>query len=221
MKDSWIGKVGIVLAVVLVAFNIYKGVTVQEIGIPGFTFKFNSPDAKPSDPSSRDSGLHSNPPSEIEVDGRVVDFDKGVLLPDAVVQLTIDNATVSQKTDSEGGFIFEVPQSASNSVATLEVAAGGFGPYNQHFTHFGTLPDVYLKHLSNAGASGGGASGGGASGGAAVGGLAGGGKGAVIGAHVNFRPTPEQIEKLKPMLPVYQKRKDFAALKIAAQASGH
>src|SRR5215472_2011736 len=98
MKDSWISKVGIILAVVLVAWNIYKGVTVQEIGIPGFTFNFNSPAPKPSDPSAANSGSHPNPPpSEIEVDGRVVDFDKGVLLPNAVVQLTIENTTASQR----------------------------------------------------------------------------------------------------------------------------
>jgi hypothetical protein len=136
-----------------------------------------------------------------------VDFDNGVLLPNAVVQLTIENTTASQKTDSAGAFIFKVPQSASDSVAKLDVVADGFGPYNELFTHLGSLPDVYLKHVSN----------GGIAGGAAVGGLAGGGKGAVIGAHVNFKPNAAQIQKLKPMLPVYQKRHDFVPLTLKKQ----
>jgi hypothetical protein len=42
VKDSWIAKVGMVLVALLVVWNIYKGVTVQEIGFPGFTFKFGT-----------------------------------------------------------------------------------------------------------------------------------------------------------------------------------
>jgi hypothetical protein len=41
MKDSWSTRGALVLVTLLVLWNIYKGVTVQEIGIPGFTVKFN------------------------------------------------------------------------------------------------------------------------------------------------------------------------------------
>jgi hypothetical protein len=36
------GKVILIAALVLIVWNIYKGATVQEIGIPGFTVKFGS-----------------------------------------------------------------------------------------------------------------------------------------------------------------------------------
>jgi len=45
MKDSWIPKVGMLLVALLIVWNIYKGVTVQEIGFPGFTFKFGTSSA--------------------------------------------------------------------------------------------------------------------------------------------------------------------------------
>jgi len=201
MKDSWIGKVAMGLVVLLVVWNIYQGVTVKEIGIPGFTFKFNTvPDGSDAG-NSQGKTPPPPPPPEIEVDGRVVDFEKGVLISGAEVRLTIENATASQRTDSGGAFIFKVPQSASNAVATLDVTAAGFEPYGEHLSHVGSVQDVWLKHVLT---------------GAPAGGLAGSGKGAAIGAQValnaKVKPTQAQIQKLKAILPPYQRRVDAVKL---------
>ena len=42
MKDPWVTRVAFVLVILLVGWNIYKGATVQELGVPGFTLKFGS-----------------------------------------------------------------------------------------------------------------------------------------------------------------------------------
>ena len=42
MKDQWFMRIVLVLATLLVVWNIYKGATVQELGVPGFTIKFGS-----------------------------------------------------------------------------------------------------------------------------------------------------------------------------------
>jgi len=187
MKDSWIAKVAMVLVVVLVAWNIYKGVTVQEIGIPGFTFKFSGAPTPPK------------PPADIDVNGRVVDFDKGVLVSEADVRLTVAGTTVSQKTDSAGSFIFKFPGSEGNAVATLTVVAAGFEPFKQNLSQITAIQDVYLKHAS-----------GGANGGSLIGGLAGGGR-AVTPAERT------QIQRIATQLPAYQKRRDFVRLVVPRQ----
>jgi hypothetical protein len=38
--DGWTGKAALTLFAAFVVWNIYKGATVQELGIPGFTVKF-------------------------------------------------------------------------------------------------------------------------------------------------------------------------------------
>lgn len=185
MKDSWIGKVAMVLVVVLVLWNIYKGVTVQEIGIPGFTFKFNPAPTPPP------------PPADIDVNGRVVDFEKGALVTDADVRLTVAGATVSQKTDTAGSFIFKFPSSQGNAVATIDVIAAGFEPYKQNLSQLSAVQDVYLKHTS----------GGAAGGGSPTPVPANGGTGATLAEKA-------QIARIAAQLPAYQKRRDFVRLVV-------
>ncbi len=185
MKDSWITKIGVLLAVVLVAWNIYKGVTVQEIGIPGFTFKFGATPAAPE-----------KPPADIDVNGRVVDFEKGALVTDADVKLTVAGTTASQKSDSAGSFIFKVPGSESNAVATIEVVATGFETFRQNVAQVTEVQDVYLKHVAAVG---------GTSGGSPASVPANGGTGATLAEKA-------QIAKIAAQLPAYQKRRDFVRL---------
>lgn len=186
MKDSWIAKVAMVLVVVLVVWNIYKGVTVQEIGIPGFTFKFNTNATVPDKPSA-----------DIDVNGRVVDFEKGALVTDADVRLTVAGTTVSQKTDSAGSFIFKFPSSEGNAVATLEVAAAGFETFKQNLSQVSEVQDVYLKHVA----------GGTTGSGSPTAGPASGSTGATLGEKA-------QIAKIAAQLPAYQKRRDFVRLVV-------
>ena len=55
-NTSWFTRIGAIAIVVLVVWNLYKGATVQEIGIPGFTFKFGNQS------SSKES---NNPPNSV------------------------------------------------------------------------------------------------------------------------------------------------------------
>jgi hypothetical protein len=48
-NTSWFTRIGVIAILVLVVWNIYKGATVQELGIPGFTLKFG--DHSPSNAS--------------------------------------------------------------------------------------------------------------------------------------------------------------------------
>ena len=42
VKDSWIAKVGMVLVVLLVGWNVYSGVHLHKVGIPPFALEFDS-----------------------------------------------------------------------------------------------------------------------------------------------------------------------------------
>ena len=199
MKDSWITKVGLALVALLVVWNIYKGATVQEIGIPGFTFKFSPP--KPPEAPAKPQETPPKLP-DIEVYGRVVDFEKSVLVGGADVRLTVASTTESQKTDPDGSFYFKVSASESDTEATLDVIASGFQPYNvgkKPLVKIASMQDVYLHALA-----------GGAAGGTPTGGSPGAGKGAVIGATVV--KEQEHIQKIKATLPPYQRRPDAARL---------
>ena len=55
--DGWTGKVIVVLFAALVVWNIYKGATVQELGIPGLTIKFGSRSEPREEVPPRDQAL--------------------------------------------------------------------------------------------------------------------------------------------------------------------
>jgi hypothetical protein len=59
--NGWSGKVVLVLVAALVVWNIYRGATVQEIGVPGFTMKFG-----PKSGTQTDSGNSVSPPPPLE-----------------------------------------------------------------------------------------------------------------------------------------------------------
>jgi len=42
VKDKWLSGVVLVLAIFVVMWNLYKGITVQEVGLPGLTIKFGT-----------------------------------------------------------------------------------------------------------------------------------------------------------------------------------
>jgi hypothetical protein len=56
MKVQWLGRLVFVLVSVLVVWNLYKGLTVQEVGVPGFTIKFGTP-ARDSPSNARGSEI--------------------------------------------------------------------------------------------------------------------------------------------------------------------
>jgi len=142
------------------------------------------------------------PTPDIELSGRVVDFEKATLVGGADVQLIVGSSSQSQKTNQDGSYYIKVVNTPGNTQATLNVTASGFEPSSEvsSLEKVADLPDIYLKALASPAATpppslpGGGHTGGT-------------GKGATVGAKLLL--TPEQLAKIKAVLPPPKKRADF------------
>ena len=87
----------------------------------------------------RDSFRPSQPsipsqPQSYHWDGRVIDRAKAQLLSNVDVSLDIRGTRFTDKTDSEGRYIFIVYKSVEPFIAVLNVAAQGYEPFTRKLT---------------------------------------------------------------------------------------
>jgi hypothetical protein len=82
----------------------------------------------------QDSPPAPGPPQTYSWDGRVIDQAKDALLANVEVSLAILGKTFTDKTDSEGRYIFVLTRSSEPFVAELSVGAQGYREFTRKLT---------------------------------------------------------------------------------------
>jgi hypothetical protein len=87
---------------------------------------------------------------DIEVTGRVVDFEKAVLVAGAEVQLIVGGLSQSQRTNQDGSYYIKVVNTPGNAQATLSVSATGFEQSSDETSleKIADLQNVFLKAVA-------------------------------------------------------------------------
>jgi hypothetical protein len=90
------------------------------------------------------------PLPDIEVTGRVVDFEKALLIAGAEVQLIVGGSSQSQKTNQDGSYYIKVVNTPGNAQATLTVMATGFEQSSDETSleKIADLQNVFLKAVA-------------------------------------------------------------------------
>jgi hypothetical protein len=90
--------------------------------------------SEPPPPTVKSTPAQTPKPQKYPWDGRVIDKVKDQLLANVDVSLAILKNTYSQRSDSEGRYIFIVDESVEPFVAVLSAAAQGYQPFTRQLT---------------------------------------------------------------------------------------